>query len=55
MNIVRKKMCVELFVHGMRKEFNGYESGSEFTGKKMCVELYTSIACEQGISSYSNF
>ncbi|KAM6566043.1 hypothetical protein CsatA_025171 [Cannabis sativa] len=33
MDFVRKKMCVELFVHAMKKELNGYESGSEFTGK----------------------
>ncbi|KAM6546595.1 hypothetical protein CsatB_027331 [Cannabis sativa] len=33
MDFVRKKMCVELFVHAMKKELNGYESGSAFTRK----------------------
>ncbi|XP_060960972.1 uncharacterized protein LOC133031481 [Cannabis sativa] len=33
MDFVRKKMCVELSVYAMKKELNGYESGSALTRK----------------------
>ncbi|KAL6505635.1 hypothetical protein OROHE_023014 [Orobanche hederae] len=40
----RNKLCVYLFLHGRRKEISGYESDTEFRGRrpvtKLCVYLF---------------